>query len=160
MIFFAEVPSLWHEVYNRCLSVVIVEVNLRSRPLSQKLSLVYWYTGRRLYVSIVLDSGIMITIRVCPRSQEERESTCVATCHCCDTGIRWWKYKIGFGFCDPYEKNSMWQFVIGKLSTFEESRLGSNLPTNGNYHIQTQIFGGNLVLVVPLFGVRTKVNHL
>ncbi len=94
--------------YNSCLSVVIVEVNLRSRPLSQKLSLVYWYTGHRLYVSIVLDIGIMITIRVCPCSQEERESTCVAKCHCCDTGIRWWKYKIGFGFCDPYEKNSMW----------------------------------------------------
>ena len=62
-------------VHNSCLSVVIIDMNLEGRPLSQKLSLVYWYTGCRLYVLIVLDSRIMITIRVCPCSQEERERT-------------------------------------------------------------------------------------
>jgi len=61
--------------YN-CLSAVIVDINLEGRPLSQKLSLVYCYTGRRLYVLIVLDSGITITIRVPLLTGGETEHVC------------------------------------------------------------------------------------
>jgi hypothetical protein len=47
-----------------------------------------------------------------------------------------------------------------KISSYEESQLGAKNQSNRNSRIQIQIFGCNLFLVIPLFGVQIKVYHL
>jgi hypothetical protein len=57
-------------------------------------------------------------------------------------------------------KRKRFDIPIQKISSYEKSQLVAKNPDNGNSCIQILIFGGNLVLVVPLFGVRTIKYHL